>query len=201
MGEESLFSLCETFSALDPVMYQYFNQLLNNRTIVFNRDVDQDIVETVWLPLRDFENDSITTPVTLILNSDGGSVSDGFFLAHYLTGYKKPLNIIVAGSAASMAAIILAAGGKNKNVTRYCFPSSYALLHDGYIAFQSSEVKTAQDMMEFNNKVDNDIRDFIISNTNISGELYDSHARHQWFIPAKEMKELGLVDKIIGCDD
>lgn len=128
------------FSAKD---YQYFNQLLNHRTILFNTYIDEDIVEKIYLPLKEFEDDSSVEPVTLILNSPGGSVADGFFLAHYLAHYKKKLNIIVLGYAASMAAVILAAGGHNENVHRMCYPSTYALVHDGYITMESSESKTA----------------------------------------------------------
>lgn len=141
-------------SGFDITTYQYFNQLLNNRTIIFNRDIMEDIVEAVYLPLKDFEEDDSTTPVTLILNCIGGSVSDGFFLAHYISQYKKPLNIIVLGYAASMAAVILAGGGKNNNVTRKCYPSTYSLIHDGQVAIQASESKTAADIMAFNDTVD-----------------------------------------------
>lgn len=181
--------------------YQYWKQLFDNRTIVFNSDVDEEIVEKVYLPLRDFEKDDSTAPVTLIINSPGGSVSDGLFLADYITQYKKPLNIIVTGYAASLAAIILCAGGKNPNVTRYCYPSTYCLLHDGYIALSTSEAKTAADIMAFNDKVDEDIKNFIIKNTNITAEDYESHTRKQWFIGAKEMQELNIIDKVIGSDD
>lgn len=183
--------------SIDPQTYQYFNQLLNHRTIIFNQEVEETLIESVYLPLKDFEEDDSTQPITLILNSPGGSVSDGFFLAHYLQHYKKPLNIIVTGYAASMAAVILCGGGKNKNVTRYCYPSTYALIHDGYIAISPSESKTAGDIMSFNEKVDQDIRCFILDNTNITAEQYDAQARHQWFLSAKEMLELNLVDKII----
>ena len=186
------------FSAKD---YQYFNQLLNHRTILFNTYIDEDIVEKIYLPLKEFEDDSSVEPVTLILNSPGGSVADGFFLAHYLAHYKKKLNIIVLGYAASMAAVILAAGGHNENVHRMCYPSTYALVHDGYITMESSESKTAQDFMAFNDKVDNDIKDFIVQNTNITEELYNSKTRHQWFISSKEMKELNLIDEIIGSEE
>ena len=110
-------TLLET-GAFDPVSYQYFHQLWDNRTIIFNDLVCSDIVEKVYLPLMDFEKDSSIEPVTIILNSDGGSVSDGFFLAHYLTHYRKKLNIIVTGNACSMATVLLAAGGKNENITR-----------------------------------------------------------------------------------
>ena len=195
---DELLELLQTYTGISPVDYQYFHQLLNKRTIIFNQEVQENLIETVYLPLKEFEEDSSTEPITLILNSLGGSVSNGFFLAHYIAHYKKPLNIIVTGYAASMAAVILCGGGKNENVTRYCYPSTYALIHDGYIALQASEAKTAADIMAFNERIDNDIRDFIIKNTNITAEQYDSKTRQQWFLSAKEMKELGLIDVIIG---
>ena len=201
MGDSDFLSLIEDASSLDPCLYQYFHNLLHRRTIIFNADVEEDIVECVWMPLREFEEDESNEPVTLILNSMGGSVSDGFFFANYLTHYKKKLNIIVCGYAASMAAVILAAGGKNPNITRYCYPSTYSLLHDGYVALSAQEAKTANDIMNYNNIVDTNIRQFILENTNITPEQYDAQARHQWFLSAEEMKELGMIDVIFGVDD
>jgi ATP-dependent protease ClpP protease subunit len=116
------------------------------------------------------------------MNSSGGSVSDGFFLAHYISQYSKPLNIIVPGYACSMAAVILAGGGKNENVIRYCFPCSYALIHDGYVALSAQETKTANDIMAFNDNIDKQIKQFFVDNTDITEEEYDSHTRHQWFL-------------------
>lgn len=194
------FLISDDASGLDPVMYQYYHQMNDNRTLILNTDIDERIVEMIYLPMRDWENDSDTRPVTLILNSQGGCVSDGFFLAQYISQYKKPLHIIVPGYAASMAAVILAGGGKNENVTRFCFPSTYALIHDGYVALSASEAKTANDIMAFNNRVDESIRQFIIDNTNITAEEYDAQARHQWFLSADEMKKYNLVDKIYGVD-
>jgi len=174
---------------------------MDKRTILFNADVDENIIESVYLPMREFENDDSEEPITLILNSSGGSVSDGFFLAHYISQYSKPLHIIVPGYAASMAAVILAGGGRNENVTRYCFPSTYGLIHDGYISITPSESKTAGDIMAFNEEKDREIRQFIIDNTDITAEEYDAQARHQWFLNAKQMKEKNMVDHIYGVDD
>lgn len=188
-------------STLDYVTYQYFHQLLNKRTVVWTSEVDETFIEKVYLPLRDFENDEIQEPVTLILNSVGGNVAEGFFVAHYLSKYKKPLNIIICGYAASMAAIVLAAGGHNNNITRLCYPSTYVMLHDGQIELPMMEAKSAADCMAFQEKTDQDIRAFVIENTNITPELYDAHSRHQWFISATEAKELNLIDKIVGVDD
>ena len=167
-------------TGLVPENYQYFNQLLNKRTIVLNAEITENIVELVYLPLKDFEEDNINAPVTLIINSMGGSVSDSYFLAHYISTYKKPLNIIVTGCAASMATILLCGGTHNSNVIRY---------------------KTASDIMEFNNKVDSSIKDFIIKNSSITEELYDAHARKQWFLDANDMKKYNLIDHIYGVDE
>ena len=201
MGDLDFLSFIEDSSSLDITKYQYFHQLLHKRTMIFNSEVEESIVENVYLPLKEFEEDKSDEPITLILNSMGGSVSDGFFFANYLTHFKKKLNIIVCGYAASMAAVILAAGGKNDNITRYCYPSTYGLIHDGYVALSASEAKTANDIMAYNNQVDADIRQFILDNTNITAEQYDAKARHQWFLSSKEMKELNIVDVVIGVDD
>ena len=198
MGDLDFLSNVVDFSSISIPDYQYFHQLFHNRTIIFNKEIEEDIVEAVYLPLRDFENDDSEKPITLILNSPGGSVSDGFFLANYLAGYKKKLNIIVTGYAASLAAVILCAGGKNPNITRSCYPGTYALIHDGYVALATSESKSASDFMAFNEQTDAKIRQFIIDNTNITEEQYDAKTRHQWFLNANEMKELNLIDNIIG---
>ena len=175
--------------------------MFNHRTIILNDDIAEHIVEYVYLPLLEFEKDDSMEPVTLILNSSGGSVSDGFFLANYLAHYSKPLNIQVLGYACSMATVLLAAGGRNENIIRSCYPCSYVLIHDGYVALMAQEAKTANDIMEFNNKVDQRIRQFILDNTNLTADEYDTHARHQWFLFAEEMKEKNLIDKIIGVDE
>ena len=197
MTLEELLNLVEPVG-LDPANYQYFNQLINHRTVLFNCEVREDIIERVYIPLREFEQDDSMEPVTLILNSEGGSISDGFFLAYYIAQYSKPLNIIVPGYACSMATVILAGGGKNENVIRSCFPCSYALIHDGYVALAASETKTANDIMAFNDKEDKQNKDFFIQNTNITEEQYNSHIRHQWFLDANEMLESGLIDRIYG---
>ena len=201
--EELLSGIYEKLNAaeLSPTMYQYYDQLFNHRTIILNDDISERIVEFVYLPLKAFEEDDSNEPVTLILNSSGGSVSDGFFLAYYLSQYSKPLNIQVLGYACSMATVLLAAGGKNENIIRSCYPCSYVLIHDGYVALAASEAKTANDIMNFNNQIDEKIRQFFLDNTNLTAQEYDTHARHQWFLFSDEMKKKNLIDKIIGQDE
>lgn len=197
---DGFLTLVEDQSTLDPVMYQYFNHYKNHRTIIFNRAVDDSIVETVILPLLEFENDSNTEPVKLILSTPGGSVSDGLILCNVIDNYKKPLEIYVYGYACSMGTIILCAGNKNPNVKKYCYPFSFGLFHAGYSAVEGESL-SVEDQIAFNKKTDNTIRDYVVENTKITAEEYKANERRQWYLSAQEMKEKGLVDIIIGGDE
>ena len=200
MSDLEFLGFANDVSTLDPIMYQYFLQLLQKRTIVLNSEIDENILETIVLPLKDFEKDTSTEPVTLILNTPGGSVADGLMLCNIIDNYKKPLEIIVPSYSCSMGTIILCSGNKNPNVTKKCYPFSFALFHSGQ-TIVGGETTTVDDIVDFNRGVNARIRDYVIENTNISPELYDSHYRKQWYLTAQEMLEYHLVDEIIGCDD
>lgn len=200
MSDLEFLGFANDVSTLDPIMYQYFLQLLQKRTVVLNSEIDENILETIVLPLKDFEKDTSTEPVTLILNTPGGSVADGLMLCNIIDNYKKPLEIIVPSYSCSMGTIILCSGNKNPNVTKKCYPFSFALFHSGQ-TIVGGETTTVDDIVDFNRGVNARIRDYVIENTNISPELYDSHYRKQWYLTAQEMLEYHLVDEIIGCDD
>lgn len=200
MSDLEFLGFANDVSTLDPIMYQYFLQLLQKRTIVLNSEIDENILETVVLPLKNFEKQNSDIPVTLILNTPGGSVADGLMLCNIIDNYKKPLEIIVPSYSCSMGTIILCSGNKNPNVTKKCYPFSFALFHSGQ-TIVGGETTTVDDIVDFNRGVNARIRDYVIENTNISPELYDSHYRKQWYLTAQEMLEYHLVDEIIGCDD
>ena len=183
-------------TGLDPCSYQYFNNLWNHRTIIFNSIVDETIVESVIVPLKRFEEDDSNEPVTLILNTNGGSVNDGLVVCNIIDSYKKKLNIYVLGYAYSMGSIILCSGNNNPNITKYCYKFSTGLIHGGskYLWGTSSTVK---DTYLFQSKVDDMVRDYIIANTNITLEEYEDSERREWYLTANEMKEKGLVDVIL----
>ena len=186
----------------DPIVYQYYDNLLNRRTIILNEDVTEDILEKVILPLKTFEKDNSDEPVTLILQTSGGSVIDGLTLINIIDNYKKKLKIVVMGYALSMGFIILCAGNNNPNVTKYCYYFSMGLLHSGN-AFAQGESMTVADIIDWNRKVDSEIKNYICNNTKITLDEYEKNERKQLYMTSKEMKEKGLIDFIIGvdCDD
>ena len=99
-----------------------------------------------------------------------------------------------------MGTIILCAGNKNPNVKKHCYPFSFGLFHAGYSAIEGESL-SVEDQIEFNKKTDNTIRNYVVSNTNITEEEYKRNERRQWYLNAHEMKEKGLIDIIIGEDD
>lgn len=198
MNDLEFLGFANEVSTLDPIMYQYFNQLLKHRTIILNSEIDESILETVALPLKDFEKEESKEPITLILNTPGGSVADGLMLCSIIDNYTRPLEIIVPSYSCSMGTIILCSGNKNPNIVKKCYPFSFALFHSGqtYVGGESTSV---DDVVNFNRSVDNKIRNYVVNNTNISNELYMQHHREQWYITAEEMLEYGLVNEIIGA--
>lgn len=197
MSDLEFLGFAETASSLDPIMYQYFNNLLNRRTIVLNSEIDENILETVVLPLKEFESDNITAPIKLILNTPGGSVADGLMLCNIIDNFKKPLEIIVPSYSCSMGTIILCSGNHNPNVSKKAYPFSFALFHSGQ-TYVGGETTSVDDVIDFNRSVDNKIREYVVNNTKITEELYAAHHRKQWYISAEEMLEYGLIDEIIG---
>lgn len=133
--------------ACSPVEYQYYKGL-KNRQIVFNGDVTEDIVERVMLPLLDMDNDGSGEPITLIVNTDGGSLFDGMPLCDIIDQMKTPTTIVVLSHAYSMGGYILMAGYNNPNVRKVCYKHSTALLHGGY-ADVSGTLSNARDTFAF----------------------------------------------------
>lgn len=186
-------------SNLDPISYTWFDNYLNNRTIVFNDEVGDSIVETVILPLKKFERDNSNEPVTLILSTYGGSVFDAMSLLNMIDTYKKPLKVVCLNYAMSMGFYILIAGNNNPNVETCCYPYSFGLLHAGEVGV-SGENHSVKDTLFFTERIDDMIKDFVLSHTKITEEEFLKHLRKQWYMTAEEMKELGVVKKIIGVD-
>lgn len=187
------------YSQMDPQSYQYFYNLLKKRTIVFNEEIDVGIVESLIMPLLDFEKDDSEEPITLILATPGGSTLAGLSVCNIIDNYKKKLNIIIPNYALSMGFYITIAGKKNPNVKKYAYPYSFFLLHAGETG-ASGESGSVKDLICFYDKIDEQIQDYVLSHTSITKEEYLTHIRKQWYLTAKEAKDLGVIDYIIGED-
>ena len=187
----------QSMYVVDPIVrYQYFENL-KKRTIVFNRMVDEDILEYLILPLRQFEEDDSNEPVNLILNTCGGSTMAGLVVLNLIDNYKKPLNIYVYSYAMSMGAIILAAGNKNPNVSKFAHKFSIGLIHSGDVVLGQSTANQAKDTMNFLQDIDKRIEQYFFENTNFTKAVWKKIKDKEFYMTAEEMKKYGLIDEIL----
>lgn len=107
---------------------------------------------------------------------------------------KTPVYTINLGYQYSMGFLIGLAGHR-----RYAMEHSKFLLHDGSNFIYNSGAK-AQDQMEFNRKVEDRVKQYILSRSKLASEEYDSKLRVEWYMFSDEAKEKGFVDYIIGKD-
>lgn len=184
-------------SGIDPITWTYFDQLLNHRTIVLNDSIGENIVELVYCQLKRFEKDDSEEPVTLILNTCGGSVFDGLFICNVIDNYTKDLNIYIPGYAFSMGAIIACAGANNPHVHKYCYEMSFLLYHSGSLDLEG-DADSVKDTIAFTERLNDTVKDYVLSHSTMPEEVWNNHLRKQWYLTAEEALQYGIVNEIIG---
>ena len=133
-------------------------------------------------------------PIYLYVNSVGGDVYAGFHLIDIIKNSLTPVYTVNMGIWFSMGFVIGLSGHK-----RFSTKHAKFLWHDGMTGGMNSSSKF-RDTVEFQNRQEDEIRDFILTNSQITPELYDSKSRIEWYMFADEAKELGVVDYIVGED-
>lgn len=141
--------------------------------------------------------DGSNKPIEIMLNTSGGSVIEALSICDIIDQAKSKIMITVTTYAYSMGAIILMAGFNNPNVKKRCYPSSLAMIHDGHIGF-SGKVSTIRETFNFNERLEERIRDYILSHSRIDQKLYDRIRDKEFYMFAEDMPKYGLVDEIIG---
>lgn len=173
---------------------------LRQRKLIINTEIEQGTIAEAVRHILQFNAEDKgkepqdRQPILLYLVSNGGDVDSGFELIDAIINSKTPVYTINLGYQYSMGFLIGLAGHK-----RYASQNAKYLMHDGSNFIYNSGAK-AQDQMEFNKKVEERVRDYILSKTKIEPKVYDQRKRIEWYMFADEAKELGVTDYIIGVD-
>lgn len=133
-------------------------------------------------------------PIKILISSDGGDTFAGLELIDMIQNSKTPVWTVNMGHEYSMAAIVGLAGNK-----RYATKNASFLIHDGAVSIQDSGSKV-HDFIKFDKQLNERIKKFVLSRSNITAQKYSSKARNEWYFFADEAKKLGMVDGIIGED-
>lgn len=177
-----------------------FWESLKNRQLILNSEVDDFLIERTALQIIKWNKEDMDNPIDerkeieIILNSPGGDVYVGMALCAVIEKSDTPIKITVIGNAASMGALLLVSGAKHGRRQAYEF--SNVLFHDGSTVLFGSSNKV-KDHVKFQEEKDKQIRDFIIRNTKITEEKYESMKDREWWLTARGALEYGVVDSII----
>ena len=183
--------------AIDDIFYL---KDLKQRKLFLNSDIDQISVADIARHIMQYncEDKGKPTeerqPILLYLTSNGGEVDSGFELIDIIRNSKTPVYTINLGYWYSMGFLIGLSGHK-----RFATGNAKFLMHDGSNFVYNSGAK-AQDQMEFQRKVEERVKKYIISRSRLTEEEYDSKLRVEWYLIAEDAKEKGFVDYIIGED-
>lgn len=194
--EELLFAINEE----DDIYKEIVKNNLNDRKIIINQEITDDLLETVCLMIMKWNKEDINIPVNkrkkifLYLNSDGGDCVMGTMILSAIVHSSTPIVTVGFAKCASMASYILAAGHE-----RYCFGNTIILYHDGQTRYVSSGNK-GKDIQRFYDKLDERMTAFMIEHTNMTAEFIEQIKDREYYMFSEEAKERGIVDKIIGVD-
>lgn len=178
----------------------FYLQDLKQRKLFLNVDVEQMSVADIVRHILQFNKEdrgldvNERQPILLYVMSNGGEVDSGFELIDVIQNSKTPVYTINLGYQYSMGFLIGLAGHR-----RFATKNAKYLMHDGSNLIYNSGAK-AQDQMEFNRKVEERVKQFILSRSRLTSEEYDSKRRVEWYLFADEAREKGFVDHIVGED-
>lgn len=173
---------------------------LKQRKLFLNTDVEQLSVGEIVKHIMQYNKEDIgiepdkRTPIILYVSSNGGEVDSGFELIDVIMASKTPVFTVNLGYQYSMGFLIGLAGTK-----RFAMRNAKFLMHDGSNFVHNSGAK-AQDQMEFQRRVEDRIKQYILSRSKITSKEYDSKLRVEWYLFADEAKDKGFCDYIIGDD-
>ncbi len=173
--------------------YDIYSRLLKDRIIFLGQPIDDDIANLVIAQLLFLEAEEPERDISLYINSPGGVVSAGLAIYDTIQFIKSDVSTICIGQAASMGAVLLAAGRKGK---RYALPNARIMIHQpsGGVHGQASDIKIqAEEMLRTKAILDN----ILSKHTGQPIEKIEKETERDFFMSSEEAKAYGIIDEII----
>lgn len=197
-----LFTIEPDFESMkkSPQFYEYIHwKELKDRILLVNMDIGDELVEEVIMPIikwnKEDEDKNVPVderkPIMVYINSRGGDLDMGFLAISVFAKSKTPIYTVALGKAYSCGALLLLAGHK-----RFAYAYSNILIHEGTTGIMNTTSKT-RDYMDFAERREAKLKEFIVSRTNIDPEYYDKVYRKEWYLLGEEALEFGIIDSIV----
>jgi len=173
--------------------FDIYSRLLQDRIIFISSPIDDHIASVVIAQLLFLDNQNPDKDIKLYINSPGGSVTAGMAIYDTMQYLKSDVSTICIGMAASMAAVLLAAGAKGK---RFSLPNSEVMIHQvmGGMEGQASDIKIhAERIINMKEKLNK----ILAKHTGQTMPVIEKDTDRDHFMSAHEAKKYGLIDKVI----
>jgi ATP-dependent Clp protease protease subunit len=173
--------------------YDIYSRLLKERIIFLGGPVDDHTANSVIAQLLFLDNEDSKKDIKLYINSPGGSVTAGLAIYDTMQHVKAPVSTICVGMAASMAAVLLSAGAKDK---RFALPNSEILLHQvmGGAEGQATEIEiTARHILKIRER----LNQILVKHTGQKLAKIEKDTDRDFWLSADEAKDYGVVDTIL----
>ncbi len=173
--------------------YDIYSRLLKDRIIFLGTGVDDGVANSVIAQLLFLQMEDGKKDINLYINSPGGSVTAGLAIYDTMQFLTCDVNTYCIGMAASMGAVLLAAGAKGK---RYALPNSDIMIHQvsGGAQGTASDVERT---VEFMFKLKKRLIRLLAEHTGKDEKTVQADSDRDYYMTADEAKEYGLVDEVV----
>jgi len=173
--------------------YDIYSRLLKDRIIFLGSAIDDNVANAIIAQLLFLENQHPEKDIKLYINSPGGSVTAGMAVYDTMQYIKPDVSTICVGMAASMAAVLLAAGAKGKRLT---LPNSEIMIHQvmGGMEGQASDIKIRAERIL---RIKERLNKILAEHTGKRITDVEKDTDRDYFMTAEEAKKYGLIDQII----
>ncbi len=172
--------------------FTILDDMLTDRKINCVMDINDETVNSMIMQMLYLEKQDPGSEITIYINSPGGSVQDGLALYDVMKAISCPVKTVCMGTAASMAAILFAAGDKRQMLTH-----SKVMIHDPRIPKTGGTALDLQTISENLMKTREITAQILAEHTGRSMEEILEKTRTDSYFTAKEAVEFGLADEII----
>jgi ATP-dependent Clp protease protease subunit len=172
--------------------YDIYSRLLKERIIFIGDVIEDHLANLVIAQLLFLESEDPEKDISLYINSPGGVVTAGLAIYDTMQYLRAPVSSICLGQAASMAAVLLAAGAKGK---RYALPHSRIMIHQGSGGFRGNAPDAVIQMKEWEHVVQMN-HEILARHT---GQPLDKVIRdtdRDRFMSPEEAKDYGIIDAV-----
>ena len=173
--------------------YDIYSRLLKERVIFIVGQIEDHMANLIVAQLLFLESENPDKDISIYINSPGGSVTAGLAIYDTMQFIKSDISTLCIGQAASMGAVLLAAGTKGK---RFSLPHSRVMIHQplGGYQGQASDIEIhAKEIL----KIRQQLNQLLANHTGQSIEAIDKDTERDNFMGSEEAVKYGLIDEVL----